>query len=94
MVLYILLSGVPPFWGDSEDAIFKMVRRDWGGRGVGWDVGGGVKEWGGVGWWGEEGVASAGPPGGAQDPPPRSSNPADPLLLTHTDKMNDQRPNV
>ena len=25
VVLYILLSGVPPFWGANETAIFKMT---------------------------------------------------------------------
>ena len=25
VVLYILLSGVPPFWGSNEEAIFKMT---------------------------------------------------------------------
>lgn len=27
VILYILLSGLPPFWGDTEDQIFKMVLR-------------------------------------------------------------------
>ena len=25
MVLYTLLSGLPPFWGDTEEEIFKMI---------------------------------------------------------------------
>jgi calcium-dependent protein kinase len=24
-MLYILLSGLPPFWGDDEESIFRMV---------------------------------------------------------------------
>lgn len=27
VVLYILLSGLPPFWGDTEEGIFKMILR-------------------------------------------------------------------
>ena len=27
VILYILLSGVPPFWGDTQEAIFKEVLR-------------------------------------------------------------------
>lgn len=27
VVLYILLSGLPPFWGDNEEEIFKMILR-------------------------------------------------------------------
>eukprot|EP01026_Neomeris_dumetosa_P061957 TRINITY_DN58543_c0_g1_i4.p1 TRINITY_DN58543_c0_g1~~TRINITY_DN58543_c0_g1_i4.p1 ORF type:complete len:378 (-),score=41.01 TRINITY_DN58543_c0_g1_i4:674-1807(-) len=27
VILYILLSGLPPFWGDNEEQIFKMVMK-------------------------------------------------------------------
>ncbi len=27
VILYILLSGMPPFYGDTEEAIFKMILR-------------------------------------------------------------------
>lgn len=27
VILYIMLSGLPPFWGDTEEQIFKMVIR-------------------------------------------------------------------
>lgn len=27
VILYILLSGLPPFWGDNEEQIFKMTLR-------------------------------------------------------------------